>query len=81
MSIHSVQKYIDFMQAPHSTFITMKDFSKRFKCIAYDPLIEKAIREQHKESSEYQTFSLERTDLLSTEERATLFKSLPISHT
>lgn len=75
MSIHSVQKYIDYMQAPHSKFISMKEYSRMFKCIVYDPLIEKAIKEQHTESSEYQTFDLVRTDLMSTEERAELFKT------
>ena len=77
MSIHSVEKYINYNFTP---IITMKEFSKMFKCIAWDPMIEKAIKEQHVESPDYQTFDLVRTDLLSTEDRAELFKDLPIEH-
>ena len=68
-NIHSVQAYIDYHKQPFSRFITMHEFNKKFNTIMYDPNIEQQIKEQHSFSEDYQHFQLERTDLLSSEER------------
>ena len=72
--IHSVQPYIDYHRQPHTEFMSMREFCRLNKCMMYDPHVEKQIREQHKVSDEFQEFELERTDLLSTEERKKIFE-------
>ena len=41
----------------------------------YDPHVEQQIKEQHRVSHEYQEFDLERTDLLSKEERDEFYRT------
>lgn len=68
-NIHSVQAYIDYHKQPFSRFIPMHEFNLKFNTIMYDPNIEQQIKEQHRFSEDYQQFQLERTDLLSSQER------------
>jgi len=67
--IHSVEPYIKYHEQPFSRFITMHEYNKRFRTIMYDPNIEQQIKEQHTFTDDYQHFTLERTDLLSSQER------------
>ena len=57
-----VKKYVKYMRQPQSVFISMREFSRIFKCVAYHPEIEKKIKAQHKAGSDdYQTFNLQCT--------------------
>ena len=71
---HSVQPYIDYHKQPYSRFIPMNEYNKRFNTMLFDPNVEQQIKQQHKITEDYQHFKLERTDLLSSEERLQLYK-------
>ena len=71
---HSVQPYIDYHRQPYSRFISMNEYNKRFNTMLFDPMVEQQIKEQHRITEDYQHFKLERTDLLSSEERLRLYK-------
>ena len=70
----SVQPYIDYHRQPYSRFISMNEYNKRFNTMLFDPKVEQQIKQQHKITEDYQHFKLERTDLLSSEERLRLYK-------
>ena len=53
--------------------MSMREFNAKHDTMMYDPQIEASIRDQHAESSEFQEFKLERTDLMTREERAKYF--------
>ena len=73
--IYSVQPYIDYHRQPNTEFLTMREYCKLHKCMMYDPHVEQQIKEQHRVSHEYQEFDLERTDLLSKEERDEFYRT------
>jgi hypothetical protein len=53
----------------------MEDFNLENGTMMWDPNIEESIRAQHRGGDDYQNFKLERTDLLSAEERKKRFST------